>query len=201
MRTNSFFIHMWRKIGFYILSLWLLFLLVSIITVDIPLCLGEECMFIGFEPLLKKNVVGIVSLIMILVGVGVFQKFKFDLKGTTQIPFQIIKIESINYEHLTFLATYIIPLVTFKLDEIRYLIVLLVLLISMGAIYIKTDMFYANPSLALLGFRIYKVDGSFKSNQTRTNIIVISKSRLFEDERVQSDTLQGAYDLADNCKW
>jgi hypothetical protein len=33
--------------------------------------------------------------------------------------------------------------------------VLALLLFFMGIIYIKTDLFYANPSLALLGFHMY----------------------------------------------
>jgi hypothetical protein len=54
----------------------------------------------------------------------------------------------------------------------------------MGIIYIKTDLFYANPSLALLGFHIYKADGLFKNNDTRENIIIITRSKLNKTERV-----------------
>jgi hypothetical protein len=54
----------------------------------------------------------------------------------------------------------------------------------MGVIYIKTDLFYANPSLALLGFHIYKADGLFKGDDTRENIIIITRSKLNKNERV-----------------
>lgn len=53
----------------------------------------------------------------------------------------------------------------------------------MGIIYIKTDLFYANPSLALLKFHIYKVDGSFKTGD-HANIILLSRYRLSEKQKV-----------------
>lgn len=53
----------------------------------------------------------------------------------------------------------------------------------MGIIYIKTDLFYANPSLALLGFHIYKVDGNFKTGK-KENIILLTRIRLSEKQKV-----------------
>ena len=44
-------------------------------------------------------------------------------------------------------------------------------------IYVKTDLFYANPTLALLGFKIYKIDGNFEEGE-RQAIILISKQTL-----------------------
>ena len=54
----------------------------------------------------------------------------------------------------------------------------------MGAIYIKTDLFYANPSLALLGFKIYKANGNFKNNINKPNIILISQSSISSGDKV-----------------
>ena len=38
--------------------------------------------------------------------------------------------------------------------------------------------FYANPSLALLNFRIYKVNGLFRSGGMRENRILITRDKL-----------------------
>lgn len=173
-----------RKVGLYVISLWLLFLLIIIITVKIPLCWGDDCHLIGFNQLNTGIVIPVICLVFLLWGIYEFKRFKFDIEGSTNIPFKLVKVESINYEHLTFLATYIIPLVTFDFESVRYLIVLALLLIFMGVIYIKTDLFYANPSLALLGFHIYKADGLFKGDDTRENIIIITRSKLNKNERV-----------------
>lgn len=173
-----------KKVGLYVISLWLLFLLVIIITIKIPFCWGDNCHFIGFNQLNTAIIIPFICLFFLFWGIYEFKRFKFDIEGSTNIPFKLVKVESINYEHLTFLATYIIPLVTFDFESVRYLIVLALLLVFMGVIYIKTDLFYANPSLALLGFHIYKADGLFKGDDTRENIIIITRTKLSKNERV-----------------
>ncbi|MCO4125721.1 MULTISPECIES: anti-phage protein KwaA [Enterobacter cloacae complex] len=167
-----------RKINLYILSLSLLFFFFIVITIDIPTCFGDKCEFIGFEKLLFKNAIAIICLLLFLYSVFAYLKFKYDIKQSTEIPFEVVKIEGINYEHLTFLATYVIPLITFDFEKTKYIVVLAMLLVVMGIIYIKTDLFYANPSLALMGFHIYKLDGVFKGGQKREGIIVITRSKI-----------------------
>ena len=88
----------------------------------------------------------------------------------------VISTENISYEHLTFLATYIVPLVSLNFDNSRFAIILLLILIIMGIIYVKTDLFYTNPSLALLGFSIYKVEVS--TREGNLTAIVLTRSRI-----------------------
>ncbi|UTJ07110.1 anti-phage protein KwaA [Arcobacter roscoffensis] len=172
-----------RKINLYILSLGLLFAFFIIITIKFP----DDCFNIkdleDWKDILLSNIIPIICLVMLSYSLFAYKKFEFDLKGTTSIPFEVTKVESINYEHLTFLATYIIPLISFDFGSIRQMIVLGVLLIVMGVIYIKTDLFYANPSLALLGFFIYKANGSFK-NGDRENIVIISREKIILGQKV-----------------
>lgn len=172
-----------RKINLYILSLGLLFAFFIIITIQFP----DENFNIEelqcWKEILISNIISIICFIMLIYCYFAYKKFEFDLKGTTDIPFTVTKIESINYEHLTFLATYIIPLISFDFESVRQMIVLGLLLVVMGVIYIKTDLFYANPSLALLGFYIYKANGSFK-NGIRDDIVIISREKLIIGQKV-----------------
>lgn len=172
-----------RKIDLYIISLGLLFVFFIIMTINIPICIGENCSFIGFQELLQNNILPFISSVFLIYCFFAYKRFNFELDGAMDIPFKIKKIKSINYEHLTFLATYVVPLISFDFESHRQIIVLALLLIVMGVIYIKTDLFYANPSLALLGFHIYEVNGNFKTG-TRDGIILISRSRLIEDEHI-----------------
>ncbi|RKQ61350.1 hypothetical protein C8E02_1121 [Vogesella indigofera] len=173
-----------RKVGLYLISISLLFVFVIILKIDIPLCIGFDCVFLSTTSILKANIIPIICFVLLLLALFSYQKFKFDLSGATEIPFQAKNVEGLNYEHLTFLATYVIPLVSFDFDDARYLIVLGVLLVIMGVIYVKTDLFYANPSLALLGFHIYKADGSFKGGEEKAGLILISLRRLSNNEKV-----------------
>lgn len=172
-----------RKVNLYILSLGLLFIFIIIITFSFPNNLSDLKTTDGWISMLKKNVVTILSLSMIGYSFYAYRSFVYDLKGTTDLPFLIKRVESVDYEHLTFLATYVVPLISFNFDSLRQLLVLALLLVVMGAIYVKTDLFYANPSLALLGFRIFRVDGDFKDGE-RNGIIVICREKLKLGEHI-----------------
>lgn len=173
---------MYRKIGLFFLSLWLFFLLTIVITADIPICFTKDSEFVGFSYLIQNNVIPIVCILCLLIGFYSYLDFTYQLKGATQLPFKITKLENIDYEHLTFLTTYIVPLVCFNFTDTRYHIVLLILLVVIGIIYIRTDLFYANPTLALFNYRIYKIDGEFKEG-VRNNIILITRSKLEINQR------------------
>lgn len=174
-----------RKIGLFFLSLWLLFIMIIIITVKVPICFSGDCHFVGFTYLASNNIVPLLSLLALGIGSISYFDFKHQMKGTPELSFKIIEIEKIDYEHLTFLTTYIIPLVCFQFENLRYIIVFVILLIVIGSIYIRTDLFYANPTLAILQFRIYKVTGEFRDKQIRKNRILISKDILAKEDRVK----------------
>lgn len=176
---------MLRKIGLYFLSLWLLFLLIIIITADIPVYWGNDWEFIGFKYLLLNNIVPIICILSLIIGGLSYYDFNYQIQGTPELSFKITKIENIDYEHLTFLTTYIVPLVCFNFDSIRYEIVLAILLIVIGTIYVRTDLFYANPTLAILRFRIYKISCSFRNNETREDIILICREKLCLNDHVR----------------
>ncbi len=174
----------WEKFELYVLSLWLLFFLIIVVTADVPVCLGEDCSFIGWRSLLVKNVIPLVSLAFLLLGVFYYFRFDYRISGSTKLPAKIEKIEDLNYEHLTFLTTYIIPLICFNLTSTRYVFALTFLLIVIGIIYVKTDKFYANPTLAVLGYRLYKVTVVTRTTR-KESIVVITKDRLQESDQIR----------------
>lgn len=171
------------KIWLYLLSLWLLFIFVFFITLKVEICF-DNCEFIGIVQLALNNIVPFLCLILLILGIVGFFVFDFKVKGSHDLPFNLIHVEPINYEHLTFLATYIIPLISIDFDKSQSPYIFFGLIIVMGAIYVRTDLFYANPSLALLGFKIYKANGIFRNNETKNEIILIAKENLSNGMRV-----------------
>ncbi len=176
---------MTRKIGLFFLSLWLLFIFIIIITAKVPYCFSNDCSFVGFSYLLSNNIIPLFSILALVIGFVSYFDFKFKMKGSPELSFKITEVENIDYEHLTFLTTYIIPLVCFQFENLRYIIVFVILLIVIGAIYIRTDLFYVNPTLAILQFKIYKVTGEFRSGEIRESRILISKDKLTKEDRVK----------------
>lgn len=190
----------WEKVELYIISLWLLFLLIIVITIDVPIYFGNGWEFIGIRILFINNIIPLVSLALLFIGLIFISRFKYKLAGSNKTPFEITKIENLNYEHLTFLSTYIVPLIAFDLSKIKYIVVLLILLITIGGIYIKTDMFHANPSLALIGYHIYRIDGNFRTG-VRKNIIIISREKLSLSMKVSYKELNDKIYYGRIVKW
>lgn len=171
------------KIEFYILSLWVLFVLAFVLTVDVPVSFAPDAKFIGFWPLIKRNWVAIISLLMVFAGGIISVKLKRRFRGVHNPPAKITRIKNENYEHLTFLTTYIIPLICINLDEIRYVIVLIILLIIIGTVFVKMDLYLGNPTLALLGYHLYRIEAEGFSSSD--GILVISKDKLYKDSFIK----------------
>ena len=168
--------NLWLKIEFYILSLWLLFVLIFLLTVDVPVSFAPDAKFIGVIPLIKRNLLAMISLLMAFAGIVITLRLKYKFKGVHQPPTEIINIKNENYEYLTFLTTYIIPLICINLGEIRYVIVLGILLLIIGLIFVKMDLYLGNPTLALLGYHLYRIEA--KGISSADVILVISKDKL-----------------------
>lgn len=169
------------KIYFYIISLWLLFLLIIVLTIDFSnICKITEGLS-SFCIVLKQNVISLVSSVFFLISMCLCKKVKHKFKGTKQLPTKIIMIEDVDCEHLTFLTTYIIPLVCIPISQTRYFLVLIILMIVIGAISIKTNLFYANPTLALLGYHLYKID----TDDGLKSKIILSKDVLDTGSKIQ----------------
>ena len=109
--------YMLKKIELYIISLWFLFLLLFVNKIRFPLCFRSDCDFIGLKPLLLLNIVPTISLLFMIMGLIFYLRFDYTIvKGAPRLPKKITKIQDLNFENLTFLITYIIPLVCFDLD-------------------------------------------------------------------------------------
>lgn len=165
-----------QKIEFYLLSLWLLFALFFLLTVDIPISLTPNAKFIGVCSLLRRNWLAIIFILMTFVSVTIMFKLNRKFKGCHQPPVKITKIKSENYEHLAFLVTYIVPLISIDLSQTRYVIVLGILLFVIGAIFVKMDLYLGNPTLALLGYHLYRIETEGISSSD--GILVISRDQL-----------------------
>jgi hypothetical protein len=166
-----------KKVELYIISLWLLFLLIAV-KQFVLVSWAADFSWVGIKAFVIPNVSFLVAVFLLLLGIFYYWRFAYLLKGSTKLPKKITKIEDQNYEHLTFLTTYIIPFLRVKLEG-RDLVVTILLLIIIGAIFVKTNLFYKNPTLALLGYKLYKVD-----TEKTNNLIFISKEELSQGDSV-----------------
>lgn len=168
--------HKLLKIRLYFMSLFLLFFFVFLLTVDIPISFGPGSKFIGWPELLERNIVAFPAAILTAISILIAQDMSYQWKGAANLPYEVEEVKNENFEYLTFLTTYIIPLICIDLDDMRYVGVLVLLLIIIGYIFIKMDLYYGNPTLALLGYRIYRA--KIKSVPAPDGVVLICKDRV-----------------------
>ncbi|NOW98960.1 anti-phage protein KwaA [Mucilaginibacter sp. SG564] len=168
------------KIGLYIVSLVLLFVSIIIKKVDYAIY-DQHHVFIGYKAIALKNVPTVMCLFFILLGGIIYKLFFYELDGDFAHPKTIKSIENISNNHLSFLATYILPFVTFDFAGCRNWLLFFFMIIIIGIIYVKTNFFYTNPTLSLFGVYVYYID--FENDDQR--IIAISRKKLLSHDVVR----------------
>ncbi|RGM47927.1 hypothetical protein DXC13_09810 [Agathobacter rectalis] len=163
------------KLSLYCISLWILMFMLIVLKIDVSM-IDEKNGLNTLKEFLCANIFSWVCICIILVGLMGYVYFKDYLKNAKRLPVEIEECESVNYENLSFLATYVIPLVCFPMETDREIFVLFAVITIIGCIFVKTNLYYTNPSLVLMGFNVYSVKckngGAFK------NGIVIVKGKL-----------------------
>lgn len=162
----------------YVLSLWLLFSFIIIATFDYKdLCAKK----IDWCVVLTGNIIPIVSTVMLIVCSVFYFQFRYELNGTTMLPLKVTRVCNRNSDYLAFLATYLLPLVFVNFSSKRQVAILVLLLIAIGFMYVKTDMFLSNPTLALLGYKIYEI----QTENEKVCGIMVSQNDIEIDESIR----------------
>ncbi len=167
---------MCKKIGLYILSLAPLFLMMMVLTCEPWVDCSRSLKYMVLY-LLKNNILFLISFAMLLVCCVLGVMFYKSTQGTLLHSIRITKIKNADNEYLCYVMTYIVPLICMDLSDIRYVIVLVILLIMIGYLFVRANMFYANPSLAFMGYKLYKVDAG-RDEKEIIDAIIITRDSL-----------------------
>lgn len=170
------------KIKFYFMSLWFLFVLNFIITVDVPVEFFEAPKSIHLPSLIYNNLIAIVSALLAVISLFLSFRESYRWSGVLNHVKEIESVKNVNYEYFIFLTTYLIPLLCIDLSGLRYMFVLITLLIFIGVIVVKTNLYYANPTLAILGYKLYRAK---IKDADHSEVILISKDALADASRIQ----------------
>lgn len=176
--------------GWYLMTMWLLTVIILILAWPFPCYWKSDWKFIGFMEVWDYLTwFYLLFIILFLVSTIIIIYWKcFAFKGSSPPSVSIIKCSPKSSEPLSFLASYFVPLVSFSVDKTTDQIVLLILLISIGIMFVKGDLFHLNPTLILLGFHIHEIEVKYQSISNKRNEtehkVVISKSNLSKDESI-----------------
>lgn len=168
----------------YILSLWLLFVSLFVMSFDKKLFTSffDNSFILFLKAMTPKNIVFAFSLFFIIVGVFILGYLSSSFNAGWSVSCSVSNVTNESHEHLEFLTTYVMPLVFTDVNSKRTMLNLLIMIVAIGMIYVRTDRFYSNPSLALLGFKIYKgkiIDRGEK------NFVIICKGDLKDGSAIK----------------
>lgn len=169
----------------YILSMWLLALIVVILSMELSIDFGGE--FIGFDKMIPHPWLTGFFLLVFLIGIIYYSLLKEELSGTQKFSVEIKEISSKQSDPLAFLASYFVPLVSFQLQETSHELVPVLLFLVIGIMYVKGGLFHLNPTLILCGFKMY--DMEYAKDGNSHHVIAISKSVLAKGDRIRHITM------------
>ena len=92
---------LWFKIKYYILSLWVLFLIEVVITLDVSV-IDQPMSWIDK---LQSNTIAILFAVLVVVDLFIWINLRRSIKGTPYPPICIERIDEKNPDYLIFLTT------------------------------------------------------------------------------------------------
>ena len=93
-----------------------------------------------------------------------FKAFYFTDKET---GYSVISVHEDEDAGLNFFITLIIPLLLDDVDSIQGALTFLIIVLMLCALLARTNLFYANPVLTLIGFRVYRFQFARNTNFTQ----------------------------------
>lgn len=161
----------------YIVSYLPLFFILSIQNINDKIY-GTKGEILSFKEIVLNNKISLILIaISILATLYYFLFSKINQRYGFGNPEKVTSLKNSGVEYLSYLATYIIPFVGLKFEPWNNLVASIILFLLIGFIYTKTNLIYANPTLALFGFYIYEIETD--SGDTRT---IISKGKISKDK-------------------
>ena len=182
------------KAFLFILSMAPFFIILGLMSMDIPIILDRDAKFIGWHQLWINTRLGwIIIVASIIIEFVVFKLFKIVCKQAADEEAEVIEeIKDKNFELITFVTSIFLPLISFQYNQLSHWIVTFIIVLLIGYIFCHFEGFYTNPTLALFGYRLYEVtldnqrQGILKKGR---QIVVITQEKLHKDDRIKCQRL------------
>ncbi len=106
---------------------------------------------------LNSFTIFLLTILIILGVVGALKSIKHDDTKSTKI--KIISKNCITEQYfLGYFSLFVLFALSFELERVSMFIVFTIVIILIGIVYIKNDLFYINPFLNILGYNFYDIE-------------------------------------------
>ncbi|MBR3381442.1 MAG: hypothetical protein IKG85_00165 [Clostridia bacterium] len=171
-------------------SFMLLFLMLTILSVDLSLC-SKWCSLSTLRKV-YKIAVPCVFFILFITALILTLRISNTWKGAKEKPREIKSVKNESLEYLSFFMSYLMPLIGYDTDDPRRLALTGILILLFAVLFYKTGIYYKNPVLAVLGYKLYKAE--FDDVDAKEGVIILSKDELKTNSNV-------AYIMLDEYVW
>lgn len=188
------------KLLLFILSMAPFFIILGLMTMDIPISFSGDSEFIGWEALWQNTRVGFFIIALSFIGelLVLFLFSRVCNKVAGEQAERVEKITNKNFELISFVTSIFLPLISFQYDQLSHWVVTLLIVMIIGYIFCTSDGYFTNPTLALFGYRLYTVElgnQNIAIPQTR-ELTILSKTLLQEGDNVRCYKLTDKVSLA-----
>lgn len=136
-----------------------------------------------------KDLYFIVCLILLVLINGYVLKFIKDISERFFIERKIISVENKTSNILSYLIVFSISVLNFNLNIWQGRIQLLIILFIIFVVFVRSDLLFLNPTLAIFGYRSYSI--KFANGD---HVFVLSKNKVKENTVIKvNQIIQGFY--------
>ncbi len=138
--------------------LFLINLIVEILNNNLTFNVTNTCVLVG---LILLTLIGTIGLMIII---------KFGCKEYKAV--KVLTKKNITDQHfLNYFSLFVLLALTFDLSKICFVCVFVVIIIFIGIVYIKNNIFYVNPLLNILGYSFYDITYVAENNEEKNSRI------------------------------
>lgn len=124
--------------------LFLVNLVVELINKNLTLNILNSCVLVA---LTLFTIIGVVGLLIII-----------NMKNDEFESVEVVSKKNLTDQHfLNYFSLFVLLALTFDLSKICFLCVFILILVFIGVVYIKNNIFYVNPLLNILGYSFYDI--------------------------------------------
>jgi hypothetical protein len=100
----------------------------------------------------------IVCAVLAVLGAALAPVLFFVDRATTPHTLEVARATPRDSDVLAYIASYLVPFATVDAHSGRQQAAVAIFMVLVAVLYVRMQLFYINPVLALLGYRIYQVD-------------------------------------------
>jgi hypothetical protein len=133
-----------------------------------------------------ENLILLIISIVLIAGPIIALKFYINnrIKENPR-EFKIKTKINMTNEYILYVLTYIFPFISEDILDLSNLFSLVIVIITLGILYIGANLYYVNPTLSIFGYKLYRITDDYDNEL----ILLTKKSAIRENKSIMINEL------------